>query len=177
MHMRARIGAVIALCALGTSLSAVHAANAEPAISIEAAAPQDNGIDLPRFRPGVEFVSSPVVQPVAEEAEAAESDAEAALRAIGGGVASWYGAQFAGRRTASGERFDPQELTAAHRSLPFGSRVRVTHAGSGRSVVVRINDRGPFSGHRVIDLSQAAARQIGIVGAGSGRVELALLTS
>ncbi|MBC7159480.1 MAG: septal ring lytic transglycosylase RlpA family protein [Porphyrobacter sp.] len=175
MHMRARIGAAIALCALGTSLSAVHAANAEPAISIEAAAaPQDNGIDLPRFRPALQFVSSPVVQPVPE---AAESDAEAALRAIGGGVASWYGAQFAGRRTASGERFDPQELTAAHRSLPFGSRVRVTHARSGKSVVVRINDRGPFSGQRVIDLSQAAARQIGIVGAGSGRVELALLAS
>lgn len=174
MHMRAKIGAAIALSALGTSLSALHAANAEPAISIEAAAPQDNGIDLPRFQPSVQFVSSAVVQPVADEAE---TDAEAALRTIGEGVASWYGAQFAGRRTASGERFDPQELTAAHRSLPFGSRVRVTHAGSGRSVVVRINDRGPFSGQRVIDLSHAAARQIGIVGAGSGRVELALLAS
>lgn len=178
MHMRARIGAAIALCALGTSLSAVHAADAEPAITIEAVtAPEDNGIDLPRFQPEVEFVSSPVVQPVPEEAEAAENDAGAALRAIGGGEASWYGAQFAGRRTASGERFDPQELTAAHRTLPFGSRVRVTHARSGKSVVVRINDRGPFSGQRVIDLSKAAAQRIGIVGAGRGQVELALLTS
>lgn len=178
MHMRAKIGAAIALCAIGTSLSALHAADARPAIAVQAeAVPEDNGIDLPRFQPSVEFVSSAVVQPVPDQSEAADSEAEAALRTIGEGVASWYGTQFAGRRTASGERFDPGELTAAHRTLPFGSRVRVTHARSGKSVVVRINDRGPFSGQRVIDLSQAAARQIGIVGAGSGRVELALIAS
>ena len=77
---------------------------------------------------------------------------------IGGGMASYYGKELAGNRTASGERFNPSQLTAAHRSLPFGSRVRVTNTANGDSVVVRINDRGPFSHGRIIDVSQAAAR-------------------
>lgn len=100
---------------------------------------------------------------------------EIPLRDIPGGVASWYGSQFDGKRTASGERFDPDELTAAHRTLPFGSRVRVKCARTGKTVVVRINDRGPFGHGRVIDLSQAAAKRIGITQAGSGPVSLALL--
>lgn len=78
------------------------------------------------------------------------------------GMASWYGPGFHGKRTASGERFDQHAMTAAHRTLPFGTRVRVTH--KGRSVVVRINDRGPFVHGRVIDLSKAAARKLGITG-------------
>jgi rare lipoprotein A len=77
------------------------------------------------------------------------------------GRASWYAS---GQRTASGERFNPNGLTAAHRSLPFGARVRVTNTANGRSVVVRINDRGPFAGGRVIDLSRASARAIGMGG-------------
>ena len=96
-------------------------------------------------------------------------------RTIGGGTASYYGARFAGRPTASGERFNPARLTAAHRTLPFGSKVRVTNKRNGKSVVVRINDRGPFSKGRVIDLSKAAASEIGLVSAGHGPVELALL--
>lgn len=84
---------------------------------------------------------------------------------LGSGVASWYGPGFHGRRTASGERFNPGALTAAHRSLPFGTRVRVVHQGTGQSVVVRINDRGPFGHGRVIDLSRASARSIGMRGA------------
>lgn len=94
---------------------------------------------------------------------------------IGSGVASYYGNELAGNRTASGERFNPHALTAAHRTLPFGSKVRVTYAKTGESVVVTINDRGPFHGGRVIDLSEAAADEIGLKRAGSGRVELALL--
>lgn len=93
------------------------------------------------------------------------------------GNASYYGARFAGRRTASGETFDPAELTAAHPSLPFGSKVRVTNRTNGRSVIVRINDRGPYHGNRVIDLSREAAKRIGIVGPGHGSVEVALLAS
>lgn len=81
-----------------------------------------------------------------------------------GGKASWYGPGFHGRRTANGERFNTHALTAAHRSLPFGSRVRVTNTRTGRSVVVRINDRGPFVPGRVIDLSYAAAWAVGISG-------------
>ena len=94
---------------------------------------------------------------------------------IGGGMASYYGNELAGNRTASGERFDPGQLTAAHRSLPFGSLVRVTNTSTGDSVVVRINDRGPFSRGRIIDVSTAAAREIGMHRSGTARVKLALL--
>jgi rare lipoprotein A len=91
------------------------------------------------------------------------------------GTASWYGSQFNGRRTANGERYDMRSLTAAHPSLPFGSLVQVTNLANGRKVVVRINDRGPFGHRRVIDVSYAAARQLGMAGAGTARVELAVL--
>jgi rare lipoprotein A len=96
---------------------------------------------------------------------------------IGGGMASYYGDELAGNRTASGERFNPAQLTAAHRSLPFGSMVRVTNTSNGDSVVVRINDRGPFSHGRVIDVSHAAAREIGMHRSGTARVKLALLNN
>jgi rare lipoprotein A len=99
------------------------------------------------------------------------SGAEA--KSVQSGGASWYGPGFHGRRTASGERFNSRALTAAHRSLPFGSRVRVTNERTGRSVVVRINDRGPFVGGRVIDLSKAAAQAVGI--SGVGKVKLSRL--
>jgi rare lipoprotein A (peptidoglycan hydrolase) len=90
-----------------------------------------------------------------------------------GGEASWYGPGFHGRRTASGEQFDSNALTAAHRTLPFGSRVRVVNKRTGDSVVVRINDRGPYVGGRVIDLSRASAEALGISGVGS--VEISVL--
>ena len=93
---------------------------------------------------------------------------------IDGGVASYYGNELAGNRTANGERFDPGQLTAAHRTLPFGSMVRVTNMSNGDSVVVRINDRGPFSRGRVIDVSHAAARDLGLIGPGHATVTLAL---
>jgi rare lipoprotein A len=88
------------------------------------------------------------------------------------GVASWYGPNFVGRPTANGEIFDPSELTAAHKFLPFDTRVLVTDLASGRSVVVRINDRGPFVGDRIIDLSRAAAESIDMIGSGTARVRL-----
>ncbi len=89
------------------------------------------------------------------------------------GIASWYGPGFQGRRTASGERFNTQAMTAAHKTLPFGTRVRVTSAATGKEVVVRINDRGPFIAGRIIDLSRAAAQALGFVGI--KRVELQVL--
>ena len=89
------------------------------------------------------------------------------------GQASWYGPGFHGRRTASGERFDTNAMTAAHRTLPFGSRVRVVNKRTGDSVVVRINDRGPYAKGRVIDLSRASAEALGI--SGVGMVELSVL--
>jgi len=88
------------------------------------------------------------------------------------GQASWYGGKFHGRPTASGERFNRNALTAAHRTLPFGTHLCVRHAASGKTVAVRINDRGPSSRSRVIDLSEAAARALGMVTAGVARVEL-----
>lgn len=91
------------------------------------------------------------------------------------GSASYYAAKFDGRRTASGERFSNSEMTAAHRTLPFGSLVRVTNPANGRSVVVRINDRGPFSRGRLIDVSRAAAEELGMVARGHANVELSLI--
>lgn len=91
------------------------------------------------------------------------------------GVASYYAKSLDGRRTASGERYDRQAFTAAHRTLPFGSRVRVTNLRNGLSVVVRINDRGPKVETRVIDLSLAAARKLQFIDQGTTRVRLELL--
>ena len=88
------------------------------------------------------------------------------------GIASWYGPGFEGRRTASGEVFDPDALTAAHRRLAFGTRVRVINLENGRDVVVRINDRGPARDDRVIDVSRAAADALGMLRAGIVRVRL-----
>lgn len=88
------------------------------------------------------------------------------------GVASFYGAEFDKRPTASGEPFDMHAMTAAHPTLPFGTRVRVTNLSNGRSTVVRINDRGPFLKGRVLDLSFGAARALRLVGAGVGRVRV-----
>lgn len=94
---------------------------------------------------------------------------------IGRGSASYYAAKFEGRRTASGERFDNDDMTAAHQTLPFGSLVRVTNVATGRSVVVRVNDRGPFTRGRMIDVSRAAAAELGLVARGHADVELALI--
>jgi peptidoglycan lytic transglycosylase len=91
------------------------------------------------------------------------------------GYASFYGRPHDGLRTASGERYDMDEMTAAHRTLPFGTRVRVTNLENGRRVVVRINDRGPFRKGRVIDLSYAAARKLGLVRDGVAKVRLEVL--
>jgi rare lipoprotein A len=91
------------------------------------------------------------------------------------GQASWYGPGFYGNRTASGEVLRRGTLTAAHRSLPFGTKVRVTNLHNGRSAVVRINDRGPFHGHRVIDLAHGAASELGVVSSGTASVKLEVL--
>jgi len=99
-----------------------------------------------------------------------KTDKRAAGTADGSyGLASFYGHQ---SRTASGEKFNPQELTAAHRTLPFGTRVRVTDVATGRSVTVRVNDRGPFVPGRVVDVSHSAAETLGMVGGGIAKVKL-----
>jgi rare lipoprotein A len=91
------------------------------------------------------------------------------------GQASWYGPGFYGNRTANGEVFRPGTLTAAHRTLPFGTLVRVTNLWNGRSAVVRINDRGPFHGGRIIDLAHGAAQQLGVTASGVAQVRLEVI--
>jgi rare lipoprotein A len=88
------------------------------------------------------------------------------------GLASWYGPRFHGKRTASGEVFNQEDFTAAHRTLPWGTKVKVTNIANGKSVAVRINDRGPFGKGRIIDISRAAARVLGMVGSGITTVRL-----
>ena len=130
----------------------------------DAPEPRGNVVDLDDIDPPVEIEKPPV-----------PADTARAGRSLGAGIASYYGRKFHGRRTANGERFDMNAYTAAHKKLPFGSKVRVTNTRNGRSVVVRINDRGPFVRGRTIDLSRAAANEIGIISSGHGRVELALI--
>jgi rare lipoprotein A len=91
------------------------------------------------------------------------------------GLASWYGGKFHGRLTSSGEVFDTNTMTAAHKTLPFGTMVKVTNLENGKSAVVKINDRGPFVEGRIIDLSRAAAEEIGMVGSGVARVSLTIV--
>ena len=94
---------------------------------------------------------------------------------LGTGMASYYGKEFFGSRTANGERFDPGDFTAAHRTAAFGSRIAVTNLANGKEVVVRVNDRGPWGHGRIIDISYAAAKQIGMHRTGTARVKLELL--
>ena len=115
-----------------------------------------NAVDLDTFEPPLE----------------APAPSDRTVRNLGSGVASYYGRRFHGRRTANGERFNMNAMTAAHKTLAFGTRVRVTNQRNGRSVVVRINDRGPFVRGRTIDLSRSAAQQIGMIGSGHARVKL-----
>jgi rare lipoprotein A len=91
---------------------------------------------------------------------------------IGTGEASYYGREFLGSRTANGEKFDPNALTAAHRTVAFGTRIRVTNLSNGKDVIVRVNDRGPWKKSRIIDISYAAARQIGMHKSGTAKVRL-----
>jgi rare lipoprotein A len=91
------------------------------------------------------------------------------------GTVSWYGGKFHQRKTASGEIFDARGLTMAHPTLPFGTKVRVTNLRNGRSVVVRVNDRGPFIGHRIADVSQAAAETLGMLKRGIAKARIEIL--
>ena len=91
------------------------------------------------------------------------------------GLASYYGKGFAGRQTANGEIFDPRDTTAAHRTYAFGTVLRVTNLANGRSVVVRVNDRGPYIAGRILDLSEGAARKIGMIEKGVARVRIEVL--
>ncbi len=161
----------------GGGLAAFAALTAVLALSLTQANSEPDVVPLGNGLASVDAQSVARLAPArTAEADAIDPPFDAAETAIAGGEASYYGSELAGNRTASGETFDPEQLTAAHRTLPLGSKVRVTNPRSGENVVVRINDRGPFHGNRVIDLSTAAARAIGLLTSGTGRVTLALLT-
>ena len=116
------------------------------------------------------------IQPLHKGAGKPEPQSQSMVKQGGpSGMASWYGPGFHGRQTANGEIYNQNALTAAHPNLPFGTKVKVTNVHTGSSVVVRINDRGPFVGGRVIDLSAAAARVIGLVRSGVAPVRLEIL--
>lgn len=109
----------------------------------------------------------------AKVAKAAKSTAGGA--SYQSGMASWYGGKFHGRKTANGETYNMNAMTAAHKTLPFGTRVRVTNTRNGDTTIVRINDRGPFIAGRIIDLSRAAAADIGVTNSGVAPVKIAIL--
>lgn len=127
----------------------------------------------------IELVPVPITTEVTAPPSATDAgpDAPSAPQEtqIGRGSASYYAARFQGRRTASGEMFDNRAMTAAHRTLPFGTLVRVTNPATGASVVVRITDRGPFTRGRMIDVSRAAAEELGLIARGHATVELSLI--
>lgn len=141
---------------------------------------QDDG---PHARPGVDVSKIPDAVP-REEPLSARGNSPYTVFNVGyrplrnaegyreRGVASWYGKKFHGRRTSNGEAYDMYGMTAAHKTLPLPSYVRVRNLNNGKSVIVRVNDRGPFLNNRLIDLSYAAAARLGIIGTGTGIVEV-----
>jgi rare lipoprotein A len=155
--------------------------------------PSPDGAPPPSGAPAARPAGRPAATPAAKPAVRADRPAEVAEEVAPGategqalrldeglaeherGTASWYGLQFHGRRTASGERFDMNGFTAAHRTLPFGTLVRVRSLVNGREVEVRINDRGPHVAGRIIDLSRAAAEALGMLGMGMKSVTLSVV--
>lgn len=168
--------------ALVAPLSAAHPTETVPAAS---AAPGVSGGFDTSFEAYSQFPAAPVpaegavdlatIEHTHSEASPDLVDSGAgAGKPLAGGVASYYAHQFHGRRTASGERYDMHAMTAAHRTLPLPSYARVTNPANGRSVIVRVNDRGPFVKGRIVDLSHAAARKLGVQGL--ARVRLVRIT-
>lgn len=128
-------------------------------------APPDNGsVKAGVLRPSVPLSTSPTIP--------AEPAAKSTALPASTGPASWYGPGFTGKKTASGDIFDDDKFTAAHKTLPFGSKAKVTNLSNGKWVKVEINDRGPFVGNRIIDLSQAAAHALGMIDHGVVQVKI-----
>ncbi len=125
-----------------------------------------------RFTPGAKFGQKATTTRSTAPNRAAPVSVDSDFEETG--MASYYGDEFDGRPTSSGEEFDQTELTAAHKTLPFGTVVTVTNLDNGRSVTVRINDRGPFAAGRIIDLSRAAAESIGMIESGTARVRITI---
>lgn len=160
--------------ALAALLLCLLAACATPPTPTRPSSTQPGGVPMGETRPSASTTVPPAMAESARDAGLAPAAAAPAPELLAGelprelerGQASWYGPRFHGRRTASGERYDMHALTAAHKTLPFGTLVRVRSLVTGREVEVRVNDRGPFSRGRIIDVSRAAAEALGMVGLG-----------
>ncbi|MFM1799054.1 MAG: hypothetical protein RLZZ117_1332 [Cyanobacteriota bacterium] len=158
-----RLGIAAAILA-GAAMTPVQAASLT-APDLEPFAPRE--LQAPRWDNKFMRMSPPV--------SPAPTPLLASARRVQTGQASWYGPGFFGNRTASGEVLQPGTMTAAHRSWAFGTKVRVTNLHNGRSAVVRINDRGPFTGGRVIDLAHGAAQVLGLTASGVADVKLEVI--
>ncbi|HEY0148829.1 MAG TPA: septal ring lytic transglycosylase RlpA family protein [Allosphingosinicella sp.] len=156
--------------------SATHSLAAVVLAALTASAPAKaiNTASVPAVQSLADVVAS-LPEQTAPVFAPALPEPEHRYEVIGEGVASYYGKELAGNRTASGERFNPSDLTAAHRSLPLGTKLRVTNKANGDAVIVRVNDRGPFIKSRLIDLSLGAAKEIGMVRTGTARVTVEIL--
>jgi rare lipoprotein A len=172
-RMRSKRTRALALALIGLIAAAPAQAIGGPAQAIDV----DSSARLKSLDHTVEALAAAPEAAIAPDAAAPDSTVvpSQTFEPAGQGEASYYGAELAGNRTASGERFNPAAFTCAHRSLPLGSMLRVTNLANGRSVVVRVNDRGPFAHSRIIDVSLAAAREIGLVRTGRGQVRLDLI--
>lgn len=173
------LSAVLAGCSMWQLASRPQTREPVPAPAAEPMDGDSLSVATVRLVPDMEETSPEPLPPASVAVTADWLILPGALRAeplhLETGLASFYGKRFAGRLTANGERFDPSRLTAAHPTLPFGTRLRVTNVRNGRSVVVRVNDRGPYIHGRIIDLSRAAAEAVGLVHRGVGRVRVELL--
>lgn len=174
-YTRSPLAVLATLALLALPATAGHAE--QPAAATVAAAFADLGpATTEPFAEGhavdvTEVAPSPIAAPIPADAPLSAQVASM----LDTGMASYYGRELAGNRTASGEAFDPTDLTAAHRTLPFGTRLRVTNQRTGQSVIVRVNDRGPYARGRVLDVSHAAAERIGMVRSGHAPVSIELI--
>ena len=162
---------------LAANLTFSFSVDSPPSLRIETGKPQESAESSPPPLPvavSAAVASSTVGTPHLEQSV---GSAASAITSPEIGYASWYGSQFQGRLTANGEIYDMNQLTAAHKTLPFGTLVRVTNLSNGASVVVRINDRGPYVDGRIIDLSKEAAEEIALAGAGVSQVRLDIIGS
>jgi rare lipoprotein A len=170
--LAAALGAVALAPALQDPGAGTAAIPATPATLPSPASPE------PAAAPAHAQTAARAAAPVYEPAPVyvLETEAEPEVLKVLTGVASYYASSLAGRRTASGERYDPRSLVAAHRQLPFGTRLRVTNPANGRSVEVRVIDRGPFTRGRVLDLSRSAAEELGMIRRGVASVRIEVLS-
>lgn len=171
-----RVGAVLAVVAVVAAVPTLSAAAGDLLAERRPAAVSDPTAGRPVEAAGPRIQAAPdPARAAARPAAPAIGKRVAESPAVITGTASWYGPGFAGQRTASGEIYDPSDLVAAHRSLAFGTPVRVTNRHNGRSVVVRITDRGPYAGGRILDVSEAAADVLGMRAAGTVPVSIEIL--